>query len=99
MSGQDDRVRERAHRLWENEGRPEGRDLHHWLKAEEETGGRSVSDASSVVDAHDVDRATGPSHGDEDFGGHDAESDGIASSGVGGQRYSTVAGPEQAGTE
>ena len=24
----------RAHDLWENEGRPEGRELEHWLQAE-----------------------------------------------------------------
>ena len=28
------RVRERAHRLWEAEGRPEGRELAHWREAE-----------------------------------------------------------------
>jgi hypothetical protein len=28
------RIRERAHRLWEEEGRPEGRELEHWREAE-----------------------------------------------------------------
>ena len=29
-------VRERAHAIWEREGRPEGRAEHHWAQAEEE---------------------------------------------------------------
>ncbi|HEX6012058.1 MAG TPA: DUF2934 domain-containing protein [Geminicoccaceae bacterium] len=28
------RIRERAHRLWEEEGQPEGRDREHWAEAE-----------------------------------------------------------------
>ena len=30
---QDHRVRQRAYALWEQEGRPEGRDRHHWEQA------------------------------------------------------------------
>ena len=29
-------IRERAHALWEADGRPEGRDLAYWLRAEQE---------------------------------------------------------------
>jgi hypothetical protein len=29
-----DRIRERAYRLWESEGRPDGRALAHWNMAE-----------------------------------------------------------------
>ena len=29
-------IRERAYQLWEEEGRPEGRAVDHWLKAEHE---------------------------------------------------------------
>jgi hypothetical protein len=29
-------VRERAYAIWEEEGRPEGRHLDHWLRAEAE---------------------------------------------------------------
>jgi hypothetical protein len=32
----DERVRARAHELWEKEGRPEGRDKEHWAQAEED---------------------------------------------------------------
>lgn len=36
------RVRDRAYQLWEEEGRPEGRDREHWYRAEAEVrGGRS----------------------------------------------------------
>ena len=37
--GQPDReqaIRERAYTIWEEEGRPEGQHLHHWLRAEAE---------------------------------------------------------------
>ncbi|WP_236024882.1 DUF2934 domain-containing protein [Arenibaculum pallidiluteum] len=35
-------IRQRAHLLWEAEGRPQGRDVAHWLHAERElsAGGR-----------------------------------------------------------
>jgi Protein of unknown function (DUF2934) len=29
-------IRERAHALWEADGRPEGRELAYWLRAEQE---------------------------------------------------------------
>ncbi|WP_448204362.1 DUF2934 domain-containing protein [Azospirillum sp. sgz302134] len=32
----DPRVRERAYALWEQEGRPEGRHIEHWLRATRE---------------------------------------------------------------
>src|SRR5947207_5704201 len=35
MSRQD-RIRERAYQLWEEAGRPSGRDLEHWARAEAE---------------------------------------------------------------
>ena len=31
-----DRIRERAHRIWEREGQPHGRDTQHWEMAREE---------------------------------------------------------------
>jgi hypothetical protein len=30
------RIRERAHQIWEDQGRPEGRDQEHWSRAEQE---------------------------------------------------------------
>lgn len=32
----DERIRERAHQIWEAEGRPEGQDIEHWLRARDE---------------------------------------------------------------
>jgi hypothetical protein len=29
-------VRDRAHKIWEKSGRPEGQDAEHWLQAEKE---------------------------------------------------------------
>lgn len=34
----EDRVRERAYRLWEQEGRPHGRHADHWHQASQEVG-------------------------------------------------------------
>jgi hypothetical protein len=34
MTDREDRIRERAHQIWEEQGRPEGRDLEHWHEAE-----------------------------------------------------------------
>ena len=31
-----ERIRQRAHEIWESEGRPQGRDADHWSRAEEE---------------------------------------------------------------
>ena len=36
MSDRETRVRERAHQLWEQEGRPHGRDFDHWERASRE---------------------------------------------------------------
>ncbi|MCR6500900.1 DUF2934 domain-containing protein [Shinella sp. CPCC 101442] len=33
MDDQSERIRKRAHQIWEEEGRPEGREYSHWLRA------------------------------------------------------------------
>jgi len=77
MEQDNKQTRVRAYELWEEEGRPEGRHNEHWSQAEKQTaaGNASAEDA--------VEHALGPSHGNEDFGGHDAEAEGSAQSGVG----------------
>lgn len=35
MDEREHQIRERAHRLWEEEGRPDGRADHHWFQAKE----------------------------------------------------------------
>lgn len=36
MSDHNGEISKRAYRIWEGEGRPSGRDLDHWLRAEAE---------------------------------------------------------------
>jgi hypothetical protein len=36
MNVESKNIQERAYHIWENEGRPHGRDFEHWLKAEQE---------------------------------------------------------------
>ncbi|MGE0373644.1 MAG: DUF2934 domain-containing protein [Gammaproteobacteria bacterium] len=36
MTGKNQRTRERAYQIWEREGRPAGREIEHWLQAEQE---------------------------------------------------------------
>ena len=36
MDQEEDRIRQRAHQLWEEEGRPEGRAQDHWSRARQE---------------------------------------------------------------
>lgn len=38
MSNSEERIRQRAYEIWEQEGRPHGNDLKHWLAAFEEIG-------------------------------------------------------------
>lgn len=41
---QEQEIRARAYRIWEGEGRPEGRDKIHWRQAEEEVSGETDGD-------------------------------------------------------
>ncbi len=36
MDDHEERIRKRAHDIWEEEGRPEGREYSHWLRARAE---------------------------------------------------------------
>lgn len=42
-----ERIRQRAHEIWESEGRPEGRDSDHWSQAEQELRDQSDSGGES----------------------------------------------------
>jgi hypothetical protein len=35
-------IRERAYAIWEHEGRPDGKAVDHWLKAEAEIGDKKI---------------------------------------------------------
>jgi len=43
QSANEEAIRKRAYAIWEEEGRPEGRHLDHWLRAEAE-----ISQSSST---------------------------------------------------
>ena len=47
------RITERARQLWEEAGRPEGRDMEYWLQAEEELAPLSVAVAEDPMEALD----------------------------------------------
>ncbi|MGN6584819.1 MAG: DUF2934 domain-containing protein [Rhizobiaceae bacterium] len=55
----EERIRRRAHEIWEQEGRPHGRDREHWEKAAREIEGEQTGSGSpngsgaSVKDAYD----------------------------------------------
>ncbi len=44
----EERIRRRAHEIWEGEGRPEGRDGEHWAQASREI--EAESDGSAALD-------------------------------------------------
>jgi len=46
----EDRIRTRAHQLWELAGRPEGRDDEFWREAERELSGDAAINADEASD-------------------------------------------------
>ncbi|WP_267214087.1 DUF2934 domain-containing protein [Chelatococcus asaccharovorans] len=60
MDEREHRIRERAHRLWEEEGRPEGRAERHWLQAEEIVAIEERYDEGYTDDRQVVDAAAAP---------------------------------------
>jgi hypothetical protein len=57
------RIRNLAHRFWEEEGRPEGREAEHWRRAQEKLSGDEVADPAQASPA------TGSGRGAEGRGG------------------------------
>jgi hypothetical protein len=45
-----EQVRERAYAIWEREGKPEGRELVHWLQAEQELANDTQIDAIEITE-------------------------------------------------
>ena len=60
-----DRISQRAHQIWEAEGRPEGRDAQHWAQAQEELRREGVlgDDSLSDLDADTVPDDNGKADG------------------------------------
>lgn len=44
MSDRDERIKQRAYEIWEQQGRPEGKEHEHWQQAAEEFNANSVED-------------------------------------------------------
>lgn len=72
------KIRERAHAIWEQEGRPDGRELEHWERAERELDGeeglgsldstssnQAVSDVPSASDLTPTGTAPAPTTGED----------------------------------
>ncbi|MFC6447790.1 DUF2934 domain-containing protein [Shinella zoogloeoides] len=55
MDDRNEKIRKRAHEIWEEEGRPEGREYSHWLRARAE------------IDAEDGERPERPETGPLDL--------------------------------
>ncbi|WP_142847050.1 DUF2934 domain-containing protein [Telmatospirillum sp. J64-1] len=68
----EEQIRRRAYELWEDQGRPAGREHEHWLQAEREILGQGgeVSGGAPDQAGSRVDPATGPVSGQE-AGRHD----------------------------
>jgi hypothetical protein len=50
MSDRDQKIREQAYRIWEEEGRPEGKHDEHWRRAEEHYAPRESPDAEETTE-------------------------------------------------
>jgi hypothetical protein len=46
-------ISEKAYRLWEMEGQPQGRDLDHWVRAEHEIGGSAPGEPKVSTQANE----------------------------------------------
>ena len=53
QSTREEAIRERAYAIWEGEGRPDGKDLDHWLRAETEIISNTEQQASPSPTAKD----------------------------------------------
>lgn len=46
---QSERIRRRAHQIWEADGRPEGREAEHWARAQDELRQEGALDADDAL--------------------------------------------------
>jgi hypothetical protein len=63
MNKDHDRIRQRAYEIWEQEGRPHGEELRHWLAAFEELGagsGRKTGKAAAAASKTPAAKAGNP---------------------------------------
>ena len=50
MPAKEDKIKEHAYTIWEQEGRPHGRHEDHWRKAEKKLAGASDADSDEETD-------------------------------------------------
>ncbi len=48
-SGDEQRIRDRAYEIWEREGRPQGKDAEHWVRACDEVRGTGLGAAATAM--------------------------------------------------
>jgi hypothetical protein len=63
MSDHEERIRKRAHEIWETEGKPDGQDRQHWERASREIGEPPDDGDAAISDGpeaspHGIGRAT-----------------------------------------
>lgn len=58
MNQDQEKIKRRAYALWEQEGRPPGRDQAHWLRAEEEMDLRASLDEPEILESEGTTHAT-----------------------------------------
>ena len=61
MDSREDRIRAKAHDLWETDGRPEGRDRQHWEQAAKLVAEEEREAAKAEVDPENAKRPLDPS--------------------------------------
>jgi hypothetical protein len=82
-----EKIRARAHQIWEREGRPEGRDEQHWAQAEheianEEAAAEAAEGGLKVTPYNDPTRPGGPVEGSAHPAGGRGVSSGLQQGGV-----------------
>jgi hypothetical protein len=50
-SSREEEIRQRAHAIWEREGRPDGKEMDHWTRAERELTGEIPGGTQTQLDA------------------------------------------------
>jgi len=56
----EEQLKRAAHAIWEREGRPEGTDIDHWRRAEEELGPEAEDGGESGADTFEGDDLVNP---------------------------------------
>jgi hypothetical protein len=56
----DEELRNRAYRIWESEGRPEGMEAEHWARAERELAAEAANGSAAAVAPAETPASAGP---------------------------------------